>query len=69
MREIPETKPEDRELRLMKWRKLVRRIARASLDQVTRELDISARAFRAVAQGQRTFMGKIRAGLAPGEEP
>lgn len=68
MTAIAQIKPQDREARLIEWRKLVRRIARESFGQVTRELDTGARALRAVAEGERAFWRKIREGLAPGEE-
>jgi CRISPR system Cascade subunit CasA len=68
MTAIAETKREDHEMRLIEWRKLVRRIARESFEQITRQLDTGARALRAVAEGERIFWRKIREGLAPSEE-
>ena len=68
MTALAEIKPARRESRVLEWRKLVRRIARESLQQITRELDTGARALRAVAEGERTFWRKIRERLGPGEE-
>jgi hypothetical protein len=68
MTALAEIKPARRESRVLEWRKLVRRIARESLQQITRELDTGARALRAVAEGERTFWRKIRGRLGLGEE-
>jgi CRISPR system Cascade subunit CasA len=68
MTALAEIKPARHESRVLEWRKLVRRIARESLQQITRELDTGARALRAVAEGERTFWRKIRERLGPGEE-
>jgi len=56
------------EIPTFEWRKLVRRIARESLEQITRELGSGARALRAVAQAERTLWRKISLALAAGEE-
>jgi CRISPR system Cascade subunit CasA len=59
---------DESELHTFEWRKLVRRIAAQSLEQITRELDSGARALRAVAQAERSFRYHIRTKLALGEE-
>jgi CRISPR system Cascade subunit CasA len=59
---------DEHEIRTFEWRKLVRRVARESLEQITGELDSGARALRAVAKAERSFWRKIRVGLVVGEE-
>ena len=59
---------DEHEIRTLEWRKLARRIARESLEQITRELDSGARSLRAVAKAERSFSRRIRVGLAVGEE-
>ena len=59
---------DEHEIRTLEWRKLARRIARESLEQITRELDSGARSLCAVAKAERSFSRRIRVGLAVGEE-
>lgn len=65
--ELAETAPDVREQRLREWRRLVRRTAAKSLDQITREFFSGARELRAAAETERVFWRKIRERLEPGE--
>jgi hypothetical protein len=69
MTALPEIESGPRETRMLEWRKLVRRVARRNLEEISRELNMGARTLRAVAEAYWTFRQQIREGLARGEEP
>jgi CRISPR system Cascade subunit CasA len=68
MTDIAKIPSELREARLLEWRQRVRRIARNCFAQITRDFDTGGRALRAVAEGERFFMRKLREQLVGGEQ-